>query len=112
MMFLKPNKTKISLTGILILIIFLFSISSSTGSYLVNKSATTQFEKAAKVELENETKPLLEKLNKQSFDGIRFSSIYFRALYTNMAISIFFAVLLSYLGSCIICRFFINTRGS
>ena len=112
MTFLRPNKTKIKISGIFILVIFLFSICSSAGGFLLNRSATSKFEKAAKVELEKEAKPLIDKLNKQSFDGTRYSTIYLRVVYVNFALSILLAVLFSYLGSCIICTAFIKVRSS
>jgi hypothetical protein len=90
----------------------LFSICCSVGDYFINQSTNSRFEKLAKVELNKEATPLVEKLNKLSLDGVQFSEIYYRSIYMRIALSIIFALLFSYLGSCIICNLFMKRRVS
>jgi len=103
--FLKPNKAKFRITVVIIVTIFSYSIMSSIASNLVNRSATTQFQDAAKVELDKDAKSLTEKLERQSFKGTSFSSIYVKALCAKLALSMVLMGFFAYLSSCIICHF-------
>ena len=111
MEFLKPNKSKVIITLIIILIYVSYSLLSDAGVYFIDKSAGTKFEKAANLDLAKDFKPIIDKLESRTYEGTQFSTIFERALYTKAILSTVLLLSFSYIGACIIWNF-INKRGS
>ena len=101
--FLKPNKSKFTLSLLILSIILIVNVLQTVASGYLKENAKKEFDQIMATEKYSELKQTFENVaSTKPVEGDDISSLHYKYMAIDGILSILFSVMLSYLGGCFI----------
>ena len=98
--FIKPNKSKLKLSILILFLIFLFYIFQTVSRPRLNHFSSQEYQELLKKEKYHDLNQIFDKL--KPIEDNEISSLYTKYILIDVILSFLFTLILSYLGACIV----------